>query len=270
MRALQSRSSAGREYILLAPPQIEEHRSFRNFAVDEELHSAYMAAMQKLRGQIYLADGAIDASQLWPTGRHCLPADRQSWHLLLLDGRSLVGCMRYRPYWDAHQCLSLGVLRCTLARSEEWGSTLRAAVDGDVELACNDGIAYGEAGGWALSGSVRHSAEALRMVLATYSLAQLLGNGIVFSTATMRNESATILKRIGGRPLTAGETELPPYFDPDHGCEMQVLRFDSRMPNPKYSEWVHELRRNISTCPVVCSQLVEGYQTPLEAQPAFA
>jgi len=89
------------------------------------------------------------------------------------------------------------------------------------------------------------------MVLATYSLSQLLGDALVFSTATMRNGSASMLRRIGGTSLRAEDIDLPNYYDPHYRCEMQVLRFDSRCPNAKYQTWVHQLRADLLAAPVI-------------------
>jgi hypothetical protein len=89
------------------------------------------------------------------------------------------------------------------------------------------------------------------MVLATYSLAQVLGNALVISTATMRNGSAPILRRIGGCSLGFNGWELPTYFDPKYNCEMQILRFDSRAPNVRYHESIEQLRRQLLNVPVI-------------------
>jgi hypothetical protein len=90
------------------------------------------------------------------------------------------------------------------------------------------------------------------------------------STATHRNGSAAILRRIGGRPLECDGTELPPYYDPHYKCEMEVLRFDSRLPSVKYSRVIDEMRMEIPHIPVVCGSkpaeawhsLVQRLRTP--------
>lgn len=69
--------------------------------------------------------------------------------------------------------------------------------------------------------------------------------------ATHRNGSAAILRRIGGRPLEWGGEELPAYFDTQYGCEMEVLRFDSRLPSLKYQHVIEEMKEQIPTMPVI-------------------
>lgn len=271
MRATVSRVSPQREYILMAPPQREVPGSFGNFDVDEERHDCLLSEMQRMRGRIYLEDGALESSHLSPDGRHRLPADAHSWHLLLVEQGRVAGCMRYRPHWDQEALPQLGIFRSKLAQCEEWGPKLKRAVQGELRKAAREGIGFGECGGWALSEELRFSSEALRMVLATFSLAQLLGDAVVFSTATTRNGSAPILRRIGGRSLTAGKEELPAYFDPQHDCEMQILRFDSRDPNPKYKMWVDELRCQLASAPVICRNLARPERSAFEsAAVAFA
>jgi hypothetical protein len=55
-----------------------------------------LAEMQRLRGSVYLRDGAIQKHELTADGRHRLSVDEQSWHILLVDGAKRVkGCMRY-------------------------------------------------------------------------------------------------------------------------------------------------------------------------------
>src|SRR5205085_2475178 len=107
----------------------------------------------------------------------------------------------------------------------------------------------------------RGTLEPLRIILATYGLLGLLGGCAGVATATFRHHSATILRRIGLASLCADESELPPYYDPYYGCEMEVLRFDSRFPNPKYRDWIADLTSDLASAPVVCREgLRTGFQ----------
>jgi len=45
--------------------------------------------------------------------------------------------------------------------------------------------------------------------------------------------------------------ELPPYYDPQYSCEMEMLRFESCSPNPKYEGWIEEIRAHLLTAPVI-------------------
>jgi hypothetical protein len=131
-------------------------------------------------------------------------------------------------------------------------------------------------GGWAVAEERRGTLEPLRIILATYGLLELMGGCVGIATATFRHCSAGILRRIGLASLLAGETEMPPYYDSQYRCEMEVLRFDSRFPNAKYRDWVAQLSSVLSTAPVICRAAVRdsfqeacgGLRIPV-GEPAF-
>ena len=135
--------------------------------------------------------------------------------------------------------------------SREWGVALRKAVESDIALARKRSIDFVEVGGWALAPEYRCSAEALRIALATYSLARILGGCIGIGTVTHRHGSSSVLRRIGGRPLSSKGIELPTYFDPQYGCDMEVLRFDSSLPNPRFESWITDLGNHLQCVPVI-------------------
>ena len=146
-----------------------------------------------------------------------------------------------------------------------WGEGFRASIGAELESARGAGFAYVEVGGWALDPAVRGTSEALKSVLATYALAQLQGGAIGVSTATERNGSARILRRLGGRPLEWAGSEIPPYFDENYGCAMEILRFDSRYPTPRYIPMI--LRAEIG--PYAASDCAAGRRVePLGARVA--
>lgn len=254
-RVLSPGISNQRRFAILAPKHGEIPVSFFNVAADQLHYSELLAGMQRLRGEVYLADGAINASQLTADGRHELTTDEQSWHLLLVENdTSVVGCMRYLRHRRDVLFSRTGVAKSALARCGEWGEKLRQAVRIEVQSATEAGLGFAEAGGWALAPELRGSSAALSLVLGIYGLAQLLGEAYVLSTATVRNGSARMLQRLGGARLTLGDQELPAYYDPTYGCQMEVLRFDSRSPNPKYGGGVVQLRSELVNSSVLRSE----------------
>ena len=219
---------------------------------DDRRHKTLLHSLQKLRGRVYLEDGAITESQLTTDGRYWQAADSASWHLLAVDDRADVcGCARFTPYSAAIGFDDLGIRTSALARCQCWGMTLRAAVETEVARARRLGVAFAEVGGWAINAEKRFTTEALRIALATYGLAQLLGGCVGITTATVRHHSARILRRIGGRPLNLGQTELPSYYDPQYKCQMEVLRFDSANPDADYRRSVDRLRDQLLSVTVV-------------------
>jgi hypothetical protein len=239
--------------ILLAPSDEQARGTFRHVWQSRWLHEQLQSEMQRLRGGIYLQDGAISRAELSEDGRHILPYDAQSWHLLSMDNAGRVmGCTRYLLHECGSSYRDLRVSKSALARSAEWGCIFRAAVERELDSAWHSGFSYVEVGGWAMAEQVRGSGECVRSVLATYAWSRLIGGALGISTATERNGSACILGRLGGQPLEWGPETIPAYFDAQYGCNMHILRFDSRRPNPKYEQAIQQLQKCLTEVPVIC------------------
>jgi hypothetical protein len=88
-------------------------------------------------------------------------------------------------------------------------------------------------------------------VLFTFAWSQVIGGCLGLSMATHRNGSASILRRIGGRPLEWNGQALPPYYDPQYKCDMEMIRFDSRIPSAKYQSAIDEIRSQIPAMQVI-------------------
>ena len=236
--------------ILLAPSGAAVSGFFDKVQIDSKRYDSLLADLQRLRGRIYLQDGAIEPQHL--TGeRHQLEADKGSWHVLILDQDDRVsGCMRCQEYPNHSEFSQLGISNSALARCNEWGGKFQGAVEAELALSRRLERSYAEVGGWALLENIRGTIEALRLVLAAYALAEALGGWVVISTATRRHGSASILKRIGGRPLEYQSSELPSYLDPRYKCEMEVLRFYSWAANPRYIGWINAIKMQLQKTPV--------------------
>jgi hypothetical protein len=141
--------------------------------------------------------------------------------------------------------------QCALARNPEWRDTLHSALRSELAFSTSLGLPVVELGGWALGEEVRGTTEALRIALGTYAFWQILGNAVCISTATRRHCASSILRRIGGRALACGGIDLPSYYDPQYDCEMEVLKFYSWAPNPRYTPWIDQLKDEMSQISVV-------------------
>lgn len=228
------------------PPSI-----FRNTQGDQQRYRGLLAGVQRFRGSVYLADGAIPATALTADGRHKSCADDRAWHLASLDENGQVcACMRYLEESHAGGFDSLLVRHAAVSNSPA-GLQFRHAVEEERARARRLGLHFGEVGGWAVEEKRRRTCESIRILLAMYGLLELLGGCIGVATATWRHQSASILRRIGLTALECGGAELAPYFDPYYGCQMEVLRYDSRNPNPRYRETVWEFAASLTAVPVV-------------------
>jgi hypothetical protein len=251
---LGSREFWSARTILLAPPIASLTEIFQSVKVNCLEHAWFLAEVQRLRGRVYLHDGAIEARQLCSDGRLVHPHDKTSWQLLVTNSFGQVsGCLRYRPA-DEASFHHLDIARSALAYSDKWGVRLREAVEAKKADAVRREISYAELGGWALTEEQRGTRQALRMTLTVYALAQMLGGAVGTTTATTRHHSSTILKKVGGTGLVSDGLELPPYYDPQYKCEMEILGFDSHYPNPKYKVWVEDCRRHLANLTVICAE----------------
>ncbi len=242
---------SSRKLVLLAPSAASIPFSFRQVESDPLTYGRLLRGMQKLRGSVYLEDGAVRPHEL-QHGAHCLPCDEHSWQILVLGSEGEVsGCARYREHSNEAAFSELGVSAAEIARCLIWGESVKSRVEHELALSRRLEMPYVELGGWALTEQLRGTTEALRMALATYALAQALGGGVGIATATHRNGSASILRRIGGLSLESRGQEIPTYFDPRYRCEMEVLRFYSWAPNLRYAKWIADLRAEIQSLPVV-------------------
>jgi hypothetical protein len=256
------------ELVLLAPAGCFIPEWFTRRYVDRDRHALCLNEVQRVRGRIYLADGALEPSQLTADGRHVQHTDYDSWHLLAVDRNGEVqGCARYRHLTGDVEFDDLGVRESSLARCDRWGVSLRAAVESEIVRAKRSGTAFSEVGGWAIVPERRCTPGALRIAMATYSLAQILGGCLGISTATERHHSSAILRRIGGRSLEHGGTELPSYYDPQYRCQMEVLRFDSSSPDTSCRRWVAQLRKGLAEVSVVVARDPSDNHYPLPPQP---
>jgi hypothetical protein len=246
-------TSCGRSMVLLAPLGACLEPFSGPVTFSDRVHTELISEMQRLRGGVYLSDGAIQPSQLTYSGRHVSSSDYESWHLLTVrsDGE-VQGCIKFLRHPNTVRCHQLRVSDAPLAHSDDWAARFFSSIDSELEAARNFNFSYVEIGGWALTPELRGTAEALHTVLSTYALAQIQGGALGITTATERNGSASILRRLGGRPLEWDGAALPPYFDPAYRCGMEVLRFDSRNPNARYASTVNALRSHIAALPVFC------------------
>jgi hypothetical protein len=254
----RSIGSVNERLVLLAPSQASVPSFFSNIELDSHLHRDRIREMQGLRGGIYLNDGALEREQLSVDGLHQTPEDERSWHLLMLDKHDRVSaCAWFLQHGHSVQAEDLRVRHSPLAGEAAWRGPLWAAVESEIESARRDGIDYVEVGGWAVAEGNRCSSDGLVLALAGFSLGRVCGGVLGLTTATVRHCSSTILRRLGGASLEHDGVTIPAYYDPKYKCEMELLRFDSRRPNPKYSGLIETLRERLADVLVIAPRGAE-------------
>jgi len=224
---------------------------FPRKAVDPSRHTRLLADIQRLRGVIYVHDGAIDSAHLSADGRHLQVPDDTSWHITMLDEIGKVGAaLRYSPQKEGLRFEDLRVAQSALAKTD--AQRLRQAVQSVMSCARQRGLGFAEFGGWVLTPKLRASTAAACMIATGYAIAQHHGGSLAIGTATTRHGSASMLRRIGGKPLKWNGTDVPSYFDPQHRCEMEILQFDSGLPNAVFAPHVHAMMAELRGVRVFC------------------
>jgi hypothetical protein len=240
-----------RRLMLLAPSSTRIPASFNRWRVDYARHLNLLHEIQRFRGQVYVQDGAILESSLID-GRHHSHVDDFSWHLMVLNAQNRVcGCVRFHEHSRIPVLSELNAVRCALARSSEWSGTLFSALEAELAFSAGLELPIVEVGGWAVGEEVRGTTEALRIALGTYAFWQMFGGAVCVSTATRRHCASSILRRIGGRALAFEGVDLPPYYDPQYDCEMEILKFYSWSPNPRYTPWIEQMKEELSQIAIV-------------------
>lgn len=244
-------SAAGR-IVFVAPSVGAVSNMFRNVEIDGTRHRKLIRDVQRMRGSIYLKDGALTKHQLTSDGLHRTEEDETSWHMLLLNkDQEVNACALYLEHDHTVTFDELRARHCPLAAEPEWRPRLVGAIDSELSRARQERLKYVELGGWAVAEQSRGTAGPLALALATYGFSRRAGGALGITTATFRHCSATILKRLGGSRLEADGVTLPPYYDPRYSCMMEMIRFDSRQPNPKYLGLIDQFRETLANITVV-------------------
>jgi hypothetical protein len=214
LKALDRNIASASERIVFVAPSVNSVSDvFHNVDVDGQRHRDLVRDVQRMRGSIYLKDGAILAHQLTPDGLHQTPEDETGWHMLLLDkDQRMTACASYLEHDNTVAFDQLRARQCPLTREPEWRSTLVTAIESELARARRERLQYVELGGWAVSEESRGTAGPLALALAVYGFSRRAGGALGITTATFRHCSATILKRLGGARFEVGGVTLPPYY----------------------------------------------------------
>ena len=272
-------ASVSERIVFLAPSVNSVSDVFHNVEIDGHRHRELVGDVQRMRGSIYLKDGAILPHQLTPDGLHQTPEDETGWHMLLLDkDQRMTACASYLEHDNTVAFDQLRARQCPLTREPEWRSTLVTAIESELARARRERLQYVELGGWAVSEESRGTAGPLALALAVYGFSRRAGGALGITTATFRHCSATILKRLGGARFEVNGVTLPPYYDPRYRCMMEMIRFDSRRPNPKYIRLIDQVRDTLANITVVArpsaaAESARGFFSPLSdafERPAIA
>lgn len=245
-------ASIEQRLVLIAPPQASYFDSFSNVINDTERHGRLIDEMQTLRGSIYLQEGNVTRSGLTADGRHQTAEDHRSWHLLMTDDDGRVrSCALFLLHDNAGSIRDLRLRHCPLLEHPESRTQVTVAVDSEMARARRANLRFAELGGWAISKERRGTPEGLLMAVATYGLSRMLGGALGITTANVAHSCSSILRRLGGAYLEFEGQTIPSYFDPRYNTDVELLRFDSRAPSPKYAGLVGMVMDKLAKVTVV-------------------
>jgi hypothetical protein len=261
----RSIKSVDQRLILLAPPRKPVPSVFGKVERSLNEHIERLREVQRLRGSIYRDDGAVATCELSRDGLHRTPEDEKGWHLLMTNNQGKVSaCVWYIEHHQAPQANSLRVRNSPPALRRESKDIFWKAVESDLSMARRENLRYAEIGGWAVAKESRYTTEGLILALAAFSFGRMFGGALGMTTATVRHSSSEILRRLGGSHLKADGVTVAPYDDPQYGCQMEVLRFDSRQPSAKYSGVIEMLKEQLANV-LVIAQTASVKRLPLPA-----
>jgi hypothetical protein len=228
---------------VIAPRGADVPQTFPNVTSEADLHRSMIEMIQRFRGEVYVDDGAIPASDLDVHGRHCSPYDEQSWHFFTFDPEMRVtSCLRLIPYTERIHLSDLRMDEVVNRLSPAEQARYRGAVGAFIDSAFGARLGLAESGAWAIHKDMRRSSKAIVLAASGWSLGQLLGDYLCVSSSTTRHHVVDILRRLGAFPLEFEGQPLPPFFDSHYQCEMQLMGFDSRRPASEFAQTVQDIK----------------------------
>jgi hypothetical protein len=257
LRLIESSIAAiERQLVLVAPGPASCINGFANVTNDAARKRALIHEMQRLRGSIYLDEGNVTHHELTADGRHQTAEDDKSWHLLMTDDHGRVrSCVLYLEHDNVVSMGDLRLRECPLVTSPASRGRVTAAVESEIGRARHDGLRFGELGGWAITRERRCTPDGLMMTLAVYALCRMRGGALCITTANVAHSCSSILRRVGGSYIEFEGTPIPSYFDPRYNTDIDLLRFDSRYPSPKYAGLVSIIAGKLANVSVVGGSL---------------
>jgi hypothetical protein len=237
--------------VVLAPAAATIPHVFEKASEDPVAHQRILTSMQQMRGRVALREGAVKPYDLDRDGRHCMPGDDASWHLIRLDPDDNVkGCARVLVHPNTATFPQLRLASSAVARNPEWGGRVRQVVESDLLRASEQKVNVVEPGGWVLEEQLRGTTEAVLIALSAFAFARFIGTCLAYITATVKHHSSLILRRLGAESLYFGGEEIPKYYDSRYSCEMELLRLQSQGIHPRFESRLSFLHELLSMAPV--------------------
>lgn len=245
--------------VLLAPPGAYVPEVLSNVTFDAGRRSDLVRQIQAMRGAVYVEEGNVRPEDL-SAGLHKTPEDSKSWHLLFLgDQGEVSSCGWYLVHPDARSIQDLRLRNCPLLKRRDTRHKLVGAIESELKRAREAGFKYAELGGWAVTKGRRGTPDGLMLALAGYALSRILGGALGMTLANVAHGSASILERLGGSPFEYEGAPIDAYFDMRFNTRIELLRFDSRQPSPRFEPLIEALRQRLAVVPVIADDIITAH-----------
>jgi restriction system protein len=231
---------------LLAPVRESVPAAFNNVLVDVEQYRRVWRKIQQFRANAGPGQGDRHGNESGSPGD-------DAWHLVIFDQvERVAGSGWFRRHRPRPGLRDLETGTSVLARDSHWRDPFRQAIEQELARSRGERLPFGEVGGWSIRPSDSDRGPEMLLAAATYGLLGVLGGALAIATLPARS---TALRRLGADSLESGGIVIPPYFDPDLGREMEVLRIDSRRPSAKFAPWVDRLSYRLPNVKVLTNAL---------------
>ena len=222
----------GLEIVLVAPNRECVPEKFSNVIEDAVSYSRLIEDIQKFRGRIYFDERAIPESSLGSDGRHILDIDLKSWHMIVISAndKKILGVMRsyMHDLKNEIDLDSVQAFKLTQRLNSKERERYEQAMIRFINCASARAQFFAESGGWAVDRREQKRTLSTLVMAALSTLLHVSGTTVGLGTATERNNSSEILKKLGGFSIEDANGEvLPPFFDMYYNCEMEILGFYS-------------------------------------------
>jgi hypothetical protein len=243
---------ATKSFEIVAPGASAVPSSFEQTVCDSERCSRRISEIQRLRGQVYLADGAIRKEDLTADGRQVDPADDSAWHIVITgSGQEVVGCIRIAHLGMSPSFSQFHQHEIIERMPEPSRGHYRLAFQNVISDPNKKEIGFGDTGAWAVAKGAHNHGLGVALIIVGWALYRHLGDAWVMAMATQRHRASELLKALGASALAMDGVPLPSFFDPAYDCTMELLVFDTRHPSELAAAHVDELTRIIARHPVI-------------------
>jgi len=231
--------------------------------VDPKRWRSLLTQACRIRGSVYLQDGAIRPEDLNANGAFWLPMDETSWHLLTVnDDDEVTATLRVTmlPLDAKKRKGKLPHVGASLSRASR--DTLSPRLTTERFLS-SLWLEYGAernhflvVGGWAASPTASAAGVGAELALSVWAFTRHVEAAGAICVASERHDAHGQLVRTGAVPIRAIGAQVM-YYDSAYGCQVGLLGFKVFKERRALKRVVDHLATKITSSEVVMSTAIE-------------